>query len=478
MQDDNTIINKEKLWDLIINDLIGTLPTVAIEMALKPLGLKSFDGKTLTLITPNTYWSKTVKNKYTVEISRALKKYSRNPDADFNICVDKNYKPKNLTTQKTASNRTQETITQTQLPLNEVQIDSLKVLTSYGINVKYNFENFVVAKSNKIAFASAKAIVNEPGKLYNPLFIWGGAGLGKTHLVNAIGKEILTKQPDLKLKYITINDFTNEFTRIMYEYKGNPHKKNEFVNKYRNIDILLIDDVQFLEGKEKTQDEIFSIFDYLHRNAKQIVLTSDRQPKDIPTLTDRLRTRFEWGMIAEIKPPANETRMEILKLKAKENNITLPDEVMQMIANAFNTNVRELEGALNRLSGYMSIEPDEKMTTELASEILGLDKITKKLTINDIIEIVAEYYKIEPSEIKGTAKTKEIVTPRNIVVYLTRELLNMSYTQIGNTLGNRKHATVMYAYDQIKNHKDTDFNLGKELKYLIDKIKLAFLYQI
>ncbi len=467
---DNREINADLLWSYILKDLENCMPTPSYEMAIKPLGVRSFSEGNLTLITNKAIWSKAIKEKFSGEILRALRKYSRNPEAIFTVIVDKYYTSKyivELEKPEDYSNKVK--ATQTQLPLNEIQIDALKFMSSYGINVKYNFENFVVSQSNKLAYGAAKGVANEPGKLYNPLFLWGGAGLGKTHLVNAIGKHILIKHPDLKLKYITINDFTNEFTKIMYQYKGNPHLKNEFINKYRNIDVLLIDDVQFLEGRDGTQNEIFTIFDFLHRNGKQIVITSDRPPKDIPTLTDRLRSRFEWGMLAEIKPPEFETRKEILKLKAKQNEINLSQEVIDLIAKAFTQNVRELEGALNRLAGYISIE-EKPVSLEAAKEILNLNTIAKKLTIEEIIKFTAEYYKLEPSELKGDSRAKEIVTARYVAIYLSRELTKASLPQIGTIFGNRKHATILYAYEKTKEQKEYDQNLRIEIQTLRQKI--------
>ena len=469
---ENQTINETTLWSYILKDLQNCMTTPSYEMAIKPLGVKSFSNGCLTLITNNAMWSKAIKAKFSNDILCALKKYSRDPDATFNVIVDKNYTTKLDNTNEKQEEKKEET-TQAQLPLNEVQIDALKFLSAYNINVKYSFDNFVVSQANKIAFGAAKNVAQRPGKTFNPLFIWGGAGLGKTHLVNALGKYILIKHPDLKLKYITINDFTNEFTKIMYQYKGNPHLKNEFINKYRNVDVLLIDDAQFLEGRDGTQNEIFTVFDYLHRNGKQIVITSDRPPKEIPTLTDRLRSRFEWGMLAEIKPPEFETRKEILKLKAKENEIEVPEEVLDLIAGAFKQNVRELEGALNRLAGYISIE-EKPITTEIARELLNLDALNKKLTIDDIIEYVAEYYRLEPSEIKGDSRAKEVVTPRYVAIYLARELTRASLPQIGTVFGNRKHATILYAYEKTKEMKEFDHNLRQEIKGLQEKIEAEY----
>ena len=467
----NIDMDADELWSYILKDLEGCMPTPSYEMAIKPLGVQSFFNGNLVLITNKTIWSKAIKEKFSDDILRALRKYSRNPEATFKVIVDKYYSSKYIVEiEKPNENKQKVETTQIQLPLNEVQIDALKFMSSYNINVKYNFENFVVAPSNKLAFGSAMSVAKEPGKIYNPLFIWGASGLGKTHLVNAIGKYILIKHPDLKLKYVTINDFTNEFTKIMYQYKGNPHLKSDFINKYRNVDVLLLDDAQFLEGRDGTQNEIFAIFDYLHRNGKQIVITSDRPPKDIPTLTDRLRSRFEWGMIAEIKSPEFETRKEILKVKAQQNEIEIPDDVIELIASAFKQNVRELEGALNRLAGYASIE-EKPVTTDVAKEILNLEALNKKLTIEDIINYVAEYYRVEPSELKGASRAKEIVTPRYVAIYLARELTKASLPKIGTVFGNRKHATILYAYEQTKESQEYNPELKKEIKALGKKIK-------
>ncbi len=467
----NTEIDAEELWSYILKDLEQCMPTPSFEMAIKPLGVQSFFKGKLVLITNKAIWSKAIKEKFSNDILRALRKYSRNPEAIFTVVVDKYYSSKYIVEiEKPNENQLKTETTQAQLPLNEVQIDALKFMSSYNINVKYSFENFVQAKSNKLAFGAAKGVAKEPGKLYNPLFIWGASGLGKTHLVNAIGQYVLIKHPDLKLKYVTINDFTNEFTKIMYQYKGNPHLKNDFVNKYRNVDVLLLDDAQFLEGREGTQNEIFAIFDFLHRNGKQIVITSDRPPKDIPTLTDRLRSRFEWGLTAEIKSPEFETRKEILRMKAKENDIEIPEDVIEAVATAFKQNVRELEGALNRLAGYASIE-EKPITMEIAKEILNLDALNKKLTIDDIINYVAEYYRLEPSELKGDSRAKEIVTPRYVAIYLARELTKASLPQIGAVFGNRKHATIIYAYEKTKESLEYNPDLKKEVKGLRKKIE-------
>ena len=472
VSEDVRVVDKDALWGHILKDLEEVLPTPSFAMAIRPLGVHSYSDGVLKLITNKPLWSKTVKEKYSTEILRALRKYSRNPEAVFTVVVDKNYTSQFISEPEKKTEETSQT-TQTQLLFNTEQIDAMKFLSSYGISVKYDFENFVVSKSSKLAYGASKSVAQEPGKIYNPLFIWGGVGLGKTHLVNAIGRYILIKHPDLKLKYVTTNDFTSEFTKIMYGNKGNTRMKSDFVNKYRSVDVLLIDDVQFLEGRESTQNEIFDIFDYLHKNGKQIVLTSDRQPKDIPTLTDRLRSRFEWGMLAEIKSPDYETRKEILKLKAKENEITLSDEIIDLVANAYKNNVRELEGALNRLAGYMSIE-EKEVTPEVARELLNLDALDKKLTIDDVINMVAQYYKIEPAEIKGSNRSKEIVRPRYVAIYLARELVKASLPYIGEVFGNRKHASILYAYEEIKKKKEFDFELKKEIKGFEEKIKTEY----
>ncbi len=460
------------IWKNILQDLKVSLQEVTFNMLVRPLGIKSFDNKKLILIANNRYWKKMLVSKCLDNIHSALKKYTKNPEIKLEIIVDENFRSVLDENSGLPEKKPEEiNVEQIKLPLNEAQIDGLK-LTSFGLNTKYSFDNFVVAPCNKFAYACAREVSEHLGSTYNPLFIWGKAGLGKTHLMHAIGIHILFKRHDLKLKYVTTNDFTTDFTNMLLIYKNNPHKRNEFLSKYRNVDILLIDDVQFLEGKKGTQDELFSIFDYLHRNGKQIILTADRPPRDIPTLTDRLRSRFEWGMLAEITPPAFDARVEILKHKAKLLDLSISDDVLEFIAGVFKNNVRELEGGLNKVVAFSQIN-EQELNLQTAKDALNFASGGKKLSMDIIIEYVGNYFHIEPSEIKGQSRTKDIANARQITIYLSRELLKASYPQIGSAL-DKKHQTIIYSYEKTKELQQTDKNIKRDINAIIKKLEMEY----
>ena len=325
-----------------------------------------------------------------------------------------------------------------------------------GLNENYTFDNFVVGDSNKLAHAASLAVAKNPGHSYNPLFIYGGVGLGKTHLIQAIGHYVLDTKPALKVVYVTSEIFTNEVIRSIQ--KG---KMNDFHNKYRSVDVLLIDDIQFLAGKERTQEEFFHTFNALHNNYKQIVITSDRLPKEIPTLEDRLRSRFEWGLMVDIAPPDFETRVAILKKKAEKEKIKVPDDVIYYIAENIKSNIRELEGALIRLLAHASLNNSEitlDFTKRILSGIFGkIEK--KKIDAEEIKNVVSSYFSISVEDIEGGKRSQDYTIPRQIAMYLIRELTNLSLPQIGNLFGGRDHTTVLYSIDKIKRELKKDENL-------------------
>ena len=325
-----------------------------------------------------------------------------------------------------------------------------------GLNENYTFNNFVVGDSNKLAHAASLAVSKNPGHSYNPLFIYGGVGLGKTHLIQAIGHYILDTKPELKVVYVTSEIFTNEVIHSIQ--KG---KMNDFHNKYRNVDVLLIDDIQFLAGKERTQEEFFHTFNTLHNNYKQIVITSDRLPKEIPTLEDRLRSRFEWGLMVDIAPPDFETRVAILKKKADKEKIKVPDDVIYYIAENIKSNIRELEGALIRLLAHASLNNSEitlDFTKRILSGIFGkIEK--KKIDAEEIKSIVSSYFSISVEDIEGGKRSQDYTIPRQIAMYFIREFTNLSLPQIGTLFGGRDHTTVIYSVDKIKRELKKDENL-------------------
>ena len=337
-----------------------------------------------------------------------------------------------------------------------------------NLNPKYVFSSFVVGNSNRMAHAASLAVAESPAKAYNPLFLYGNSGLGKTHLMHSIAHFILEKNPSTKVLYVTSETFTNE---LILSIQNN--KNEEFRNKYRNIDVLLIDDIQFISKKEGTQEEFFHTFNALYESNKQIIISSDRPPKEIKTLEDRLRSRFEWGLIADIQPPDYETRIAILRKKADRDHLVVPDDVMAYIAKNIVSNIRELEGALTRIVAYatltnqdISLELTEKSMKDVYSE-----NAQAPLTPDLIQEIVARHYNIRVEDIQGNKKPKNIAFPRQVSMYLCRKLLDISLPKIGDSFGGRDHTTVIHAISKIekqmennKKKKKTIIQLEKEIK--------------
>lgn len=314
------------------------------------------------------------------------------------------------------------------------------------LNPNYTFDTFVVGNSNHFASAASLAVAESPAKAYNPLFIYGGVGLGKTHLMHAIANYVLRRNPSSKVMYVSAEKFTNELINSIGD-----HQTVQFRNKYRNIDVLLIDDIQFLANKERTQEEFFHTFNDLHGANKQVVMTSDRPPREIPTLEDRLRSRFEWGLIADIQTPDLETREAILRKKADTEKVNVPYEVISFVAEKITSNIRELEGALVRIIAYASLHKGE-VTISLAREalknIIGEDK-NKNLSIPFIQQIVSEYFGITITDLKGEKRDQKFSLPRQIAMFLSRELIGSSYPDIGKEFGGKDHTTVMHAWKKI-----------------------------
>jgi chromosomal replication initiator protein len=314
------------------------------------------------------------------------------------------------------------------------------------LDSKYTFETFVVGSSNQFAHAACQAVSKQPGQCYNPLFIFGGAGLGKTHLLRAIGYELLLRQKDLKLFFLTTESFTNELIQAI-----RLDRMREFRDKYRTrCDVLLLDDIQFLAGKERTQEEFFYTFNYLHELRKQIVITADRYPKDIQGLENRLQTRFEWGLVADVQPPEVETRIAILKNKADEEQILLPDPVASYIASNVTSNIRELEGALHRLQAYASLT-SVPISLELAQQILKdiAPKVKHELTADAILKLVALQFNVRTTDLKSDKRVRKLSFPRQVCMYLLRKHLLMSFPEIGRFMGGKDHTTVLHAVSKI-----------------------------
>lgn len=354
----------------------------------------------------------------------------------------------------------------------KLRTDNKKRRTFNGLNPKYTFDTFVIGNSNRFAHAASLAVAEAPAKAYNPLFIYGDVGLGKTHLMQAIAHFILDHTPESRVVYVSSETFTNELINAIKD-----DTTVEFRDKYRNIDVLLVDDIQFLAGKERTQEEFFHTFNALHEANRQLVISSDRPPKEIPTLEERLRSRFEWGLITDIQKPDLETRIAILRKKADLEELEVPNEVIIYIANEIQSNIRELEGALIKVIAYSSLV-NKEIDIELAQEALKdlvskNNQMPREITIELIKKVVSDYYNLELEDMDSKKRTQNIAFPRQIAMYLSRELTDLSLPQIGEEFGGRDHTTVLHAHNKVdkKYKKENDFQ--KTIDKLIEKIKQA-----
>lgn len=339
-----------------------------------------------------------------------------------------------------------------------------------NLNPKYKFDTFVVGSNNKFAHSAALAVAESPGDVYNPLYIYGGAGLGKTHLIHSIGHFILEQNPDMKMLYVTSEVFTNEVIDCIRS--GDASKMTKFREKYRTVDVLLIDDIQFIIGKESTQEEFFHTFNTLHSSGKQIVLTSDKPPKDMETLEERFRSRFEWGLIADIQPPDYETRMAILKKNAEVYKKEIDDEVFQYIANNIKSNIRELEGAFNKILAFSKLNKVDinlSYAEEALKDVIYPDQ-PKEITPSLIIDVVAEHFGVSPEDITSRKRNSEFVLPRQVVMYLCRELTETPFITIGKLLGKKDHTTVIHGVKKITEELSTNEELKNKVEIIKKKI--------
>ena len=334
-----------------------------------------------------------------------------------------------------------------------------------NLNHRYNFDNFIVGSSNDLAYAASRAVADNPGEKYNPLFLYGGAGLGKTHLMQAIGNEIVKNRPDARILYTTTEAFVNEFLDSIR------FKKQGFSDKYRNVDVLIVDDMQFIAGKEKTQDEFFHTFNDLHQNDKQIIISSDKPPKSIPTLTDRLRSRFEWGMSIDIQMPDYETRSAIITAKASQSGMDLDPAVVEYLATNIKTNIRELEGALNQLLAYSEmrgITPDVAIAEGMVANV----KKTRPhhITAKQVVDKTARYFQLDPKDICSARRDKYIVVPRQIAMYLLRSELKLSFPVIAKELGRKDHTTAMHSVEKITKDSKLDMTIREQINEIRERL--------
>ena len=437
-------------WEKAMNIIKGELTEVSFNTWIKSINPISLENNLLKLAVPNDFTKGILESRYKNLIVNALKLLtSKKYNIDFIVTTDEKIEE----TKKNQNNNKP----------NIVVNDKMSTM----LNPKYTFDSFVIGNSNRFAHAASLAVAEAPAKAYNPLFIYGGVGLGKTHLMHAIGHYISDNNPKSQVVYVSSEKFTNELINSIKD-----DKNVEFRNKYRNIDILLVDDIQFIAGKERTQEEFFHTFNALYEANKQIIISSDRPPKEIPTLEDRLRSRFEWGLIADIQAPDFETRMAILKKKADVEKLNIPNEVMVYIATKIKSNIRELEGALIRIVAFSSLT-NKEISVDLASEALKdiiSSKQTKQVTIDIIQEVVANYYNLKVEDFKSSRRTRNIAFPRQIAMYLSRKITDMSLPKIGEEFGGRDHTTVIHAYEKISNNLKKDESLQNALNELNKRI--------
>ncbi|HEY6872099.1 MAG TPA: chromosomal replication initiator protein DnaA [Geobacteraceae bacterium] len=447
----------ENIWLEAQSNIAKVLTPQTFDTWIRPIKFLSFRNNALQLEVPNKFVKEWVEEKYLSMIQEAISAISGvKHQLDFKV-NDKHLGEKTAEAAELA-------ITHDAPPPREKPRQGEIVA---NLNPKYTFETFVCGASNQFAHAASQAVAANPATNYNPLFIYGGVGLGKTHLLIAIGNHILARNKKARVCYYTSEKFMNELINCL-RY----NKMEQFRNKFRSMDILLIDDVQFIAGKERTQEEFFHTFNSLYESHKQIVVTSDKFPKDIPGLEERLRSRFEWGLIADIQPPDVETKIAILKKKAEIDGIGLTDDVALFLASSSTTNVRELEGMLIRLGAFSSLTGNEitlKMAREVLKDII-VDK-TRELTIEIIQKQVADHFKIKISELKSEKRLKALVVPRQIAIYLCRELTKASYPEIGEKFGGKDHSTIIHSVKKIEGQLNQDL----EIKGTIENLKRGLL---
>ncbi|MDN5835585.1 MAG: chromosomal replication initiator protein DnaA [bacterium] len=448
------------VWQSVLGEIELSVPHATFITWFKNTELVESTSDSVTIAVPNIFAKRQFEVKFDGQIRSFLAKNGVEATA-VNYVVQTTAKKATIN-RETTSTRAEQLLEGASRPA--TRKTSVTVNES-GLNKRYTFDSFVVGSSNDLAYAACQAVATNPGTKYNPLFLYGGVGLGKTHLMQAIGNEILSKDPDAKILYINTETFVKDYIESMR------FKKNNFSNKYRDVDVLIVDDMQFIAGKEKTQEEFFHTFNALHQSNKQIIISSDKPPKSIPTLTERLRSRFEWGMPIDIQMPDFETRCAILEIKASMSGVELSRDTVEYLASNIKTNIRELEGTLNQLLAYSEmrgITPD--ITT--AEGLIGNVRHSRPqhLTSKQIIDKTAKHFQIDVSEVKSAKRDKYIVVPRQIAMYLLRSELHLSFPKIAQELGRKDHTTAIHSVDKIEKAIKLDFLIREQVASIRDAL--------
>ena len=447
-----TIVNE---WQDALAYIQGKVPKQVYDTWFTPIHLERIEDSTAQLGVPNKFFGDWLSQHYGTLLAEAVSAARGGEETAITFVIFH----KQATRQTETGGSTTATSRQNTVA---------RAKRGIQLNPKYTFKNFVVGAGNQFSHAACMAVAEQPAKAYNPLFIYGETGLGKTHLLNAIGNYV-AERTDLRIAYLTTEQFTNEvINSIRYD------KMMDLRKRYRHIDMLMIDDIQFLAGKERTQEEFFHTFNALYEAHKQLVLSSDRFPKDMPDIEERLRSRFEWGLIADLQPPDVETRIAILRKKSEDEGVTLPEDVIQFLATTMKSNIRELEGSLVRLGAYASLT-GQTITLEMAKSVLrDLIGTKKKLvSMDDIQETVGARFHVKIADLKSRRRSKTLVHPRQIAMYLCRELTDSSYPEIGRQFGGKDHTTIIHACKQVIKAKDSDSALSATLDSLREQILRA-----
>lgn len=460
-------MNTHELWQAVLGELELTLSKANFTTWFKNTFISSCEGPRVVISVPNAFTKAWLEKKHNAQILKTLQAVGSPTFKEIIYKVD--IRPvQKIMTQDTFQ----------VLPPNAMEVATMvkedtrtatqvAIATDGKLNPKYTFETFIVGKGNELAHAAAIAVSENPGQKYNPLFVYGGVGLGKTHLVQAIGNAVLARNPEAKVMYVTCEKFTSEFIHAVKSGRG-----KDFKDTYRNVDLLMIDDIQFLTGKDGTQEEFFHTFNALHQNNKHVVLTSDRPPKQIPALEHRLISRFEWGMTADISSPDFETRTAILETKCKERSYDIDPEIVKYIATIVQSNVRELEGALNKIIAYHQFK-NTKPTLDTAKNLLstfGPTQSKKNVTAKHIINTVSSYYDVTIADMSGKCREKRLAFPRQVIMYLMREEMSASYPSIGHELGGRDHTTAMHAYDKIQRELESSPKVRQDMDLIKQRL--------
>lgn len=461
-------MTNQQLWQAIIGDLEVSVSKANFNTWFKNTGIIEKADDYIVVGVPSNFTRDWISDKYHATMLKALKSIA--PEVKVIKYYVGHFKAENTTQPSLMDAAPSSAPTQTEhkepVNYNPGQKTTTPQNTSGGLNPQYTFDTLVVGQNNELANAASTAVAKNPGTQYNPLFIYGGVGLGKTHMMHAVGNKILQNNPSLKILYVTSEKFTNDYVAALGQ-----KRMDSFKALYRNVDVLLVDDIQFIAGKEQTQEVFFHTFNELRDKGKQIILTADRLPKDIPSIEQRLVSRFEWGMVADISAPNLETRIAILQTKLDKKGVQIEKEIIEFIAENVVNNIRELEGALNKLLIYQQIE-NKPLTLDQAKNILAsiVNAKKKAITLSKIAESVANFYSITMEDLLKQSRRKEYVKPRQTAMYLARKELGSSFPSIGEFFGGRDHTTVMHGVEKVEKAVSANDGIKQEMELILEKI--------